>query len=302
MAKNQNRILGRGLGALIKDVPPPEAPLPVEEGSGILEITIDRIDRNRLQPRKTFDAEALADLTSSIKQHGILQPILVRGVDDRYELIAGERRLRATIDAGLTTVPAMVIEADDGVALELALVENLQRENLNVIEEAQGYEVLSKRFNLTQEEIAARVGKARASVSNAMRLMGLPDEVKQYLKVGRLQAGHAKVIGGLDADTEQVMYARRAVTEGLSVRNLEKIIEMSTKGKRKQRAKKDDIPANHINYLSDKLHSYFGTSVRISPCKTYANGKKGKGTIEIDYFTNDDLDRILELLRLGPDE
>jgi ParB family chromosome partitioning protein len=302
MAKNQKRILGRGLGALIKDVPPPPPPEPVAEGSGVLEIAVDRIDRNKMQPRMLFDPDAIAELSLSIKEHGVLQPILVRGVDDGYELIAGERRLRASIAAELKTVPAIVIEADDGVALELALVENLQRENLNAIEEAQGYEVLSKRFNLTQEEIATRVGKARASVSNAMRLLTLPDEVKQYLKAGRLQAGHAKVLGGLEIETEQVLYARRAVTETLSVRNLEKLIEKSAKGKRKPRARKDDIPANHITYLSDKLHGYFGTSIRLSPCKTYANGKKGKGTIEIDYFSNDDLDRILQLLNMGPDE
>ena len=296
-----NKGLGRGLGALIKDEAPADTPVELKE-DGILRVPIDSIARNRRQPRQTFDESALADLTASVKEHGVLQPLLVRPDGNGYELIAGERRLRASTAAGLGKVPVIVINATDGDSLELALIENLQRENLNIIEESEGYRELAVEFNLTQEEIADRVGKARASITNALRLLTLPDEVKAMLADNRLSKGHAKALLGLEIEKEQILIARKAVHEGLSVRNLEKLIQRTKAAPRKPRAAKPDIPASHVSYLSDQLHGHFGTSVRISPCKTYANGKKGKGSIEIDFFSNEDLERVLALLGITSDD
>ncbi len=292
--------LGRGLGALIKDETPSDAT--VQNVDGIKKVSLASISRNRRQPRHTFDEDALADLTASVKEHGVLQPLLVRPAENGYELIAGERRLRASTAAGLKSVPVIVINATDGDSLELALIENLQREDLNVVEEAEGYRELAVEFNLTQEEIADRVGKARATVTNALRLLTLSDEVKSMLSDNRLSKGHAKALLGLEIEKEQTLVARRAVQEGLSVRNLEKLIQRLKAAPRKPRAAKPDLPAAHVSYLSDQLHGHFGTSVRITPCRTYANGKKGKGSIEIDFFSNEDLDRILALLGLSCDE
>lgn len=289
--------LGRGLGALIKD----EAPMdtPVQPESGITKIPLAAITRNRRQPRHTFDAAALEELTASVREHGVLQPLLVRpNGGDAYELIAGERRLRAATAVGLASIPVIVMNATDGDSLELALIENLQRQNLNIIEEAEGYRELAVEFNLTQEEIADRVGKARASIANALRLLSLPDEVRAMLSDERLSRGHAKALLGLDIEKEQTLIARRAVKEGLSVRSLEKLIQRMKAPPRKPRAATPDLPEPHVLDLSDQLHAYFGTSVRVSPCRTYANGKKGKGSIEIDFFSNDDLDRLLDLIGL----
>ena len=293
--------LGRGLGALIKDEAPTDTPIAPQD-NGVLRVAIESITRNRRQPRQTFDEDALADLTASVKEHGVLQPLLVRPDGNGYELIAGERRLRASGAAGLSKVPVIVINATDGDSLELALIENLQRENLSIIEEAEGYRELAVEFNLTQEEIADRVGKARATITNALRLLTLPDEVKAMLANNRISTGHAKVLLGLEIEKEQILVARRAVEEGLSVRNLEKLVQRTKNAPRKPRTAKSDLPASHIGYLSDQLHAYFGTSVRIQPCRTYANGKKGKGSIEIDFFTNEDLERVLSLLGLSSED
>jgi len=300
--------LGRGLGALINEDKPAEAAAEAsgteasEPGSGLRKVAITSIVRNRLQPRQTFDEDALADLTASVKEHGVLQPLLVRPAENGYELIAGERRLRAATAAGLHEVPVVLMEASDISSLEIAMIENLQRENLNPVEEAEGYRELSDGFNLTQEEIAVRVGKARASVANAMRLLNLPDEVRAMLADGRLSTGHAKALMALEIPQEQTLLARRVVDEGLSVRALEKIVKRTTTAPVRPRAARPDLPASHVRYLSEKLHAHFGTSIRIEPCRTFANGKKGKGHIEIDFFSNDDLDRVLSLLGIEPED
>lgn len=298
MAKKHG--LGRGLGALIKDGTAPEEP----EGAGsrILEVPVENIRKSSWQPRRTFEENALAELTESIKARGVLQPLLVRSSGNDYELIAGERRLRAAGEAGLKTVPVIVMDAADGDALEVALIENLQREDLNVLEEAEGYQALAEKFGMTQEKIAARVGKARASVTNTMRLLGLPEEIKQFVVSGQLSAGHAKILTGLEIPEEQILYAKRTIKENLSVRNLEKLIRKAQRAPRKPRAKRDDVPVSHISYLSDKLHKHFGTSVRITSCKTLANGKKARGSIEIDFYSNEDLDRVLDILGLTEEE
>jgi ParB family chromosome partitioning protein len=267
--------------------------------SAALKIPVTAIVKSPWQPRRHFTEETLSELSQSIKEHGVLQPILVRAIAGGYELIAGERRFRASILAGLTEVPAIIKEADDGEAMKIALVENLQREDLNIIEESEGYRTLSDKFGLTQEQIAESVGKSRASVANALRLLTLPIDVKQMVTHNQLSAGHAKLLGGVELEAEQKQLAQRTIKENLSVRQLEKIIQKLRSAPRKPRATRADIPENHLNYLRDRLHTHFGTSVRLNPCRTYANGKKSKGSVEIDFYSNDELDRILQILGLA---
>ncbi|MEM7391978.1 MAG: ParB/RepB/Spo0J family partition protein [Verrucomicrobiota bacterium] len=294
MAKKSG--LGKGLGALIKEVPVSAPTEPEGEPDGVTRIPVGQIETNPHQPRQFFEPEALEDLVRSIKEHGVLQPLIVRKAGDHYELIAGERRFRASQKAGLTDVPVVQMDVSDQGAMELALIENLQREDLNPIEEAEGYQRLAKKFDLTQEQVAERVGKGRPTIANALRLLSLPAAIQEDVSSGRLSGGHAKVLLGLDSPEEQILLATQCVREGLSVRALEALIGKEKKPAKKPRAEKSDIPAEHIRYLSDKLHDRFATSVHLSPCKTLANGKKAKGKIEIDYYSPDDLDRLLTLL------
>lgn len=286
--------LGKGLGALLKD----EQDSSSEGSQAASRIPVNLIKRNRHQPRRHFDEDALNELSSSIREHGILQPLLVKKQEDGYELIAGERRLVAATRAGIEQVPAIVVEAEEQDSLELALVENLQRENLNPLEEALGYKELSNRFGLTQDQVARRVGKARASVANALRLLSLPEETQALISEGKLSSGHAKALTAVESSSEQIFLARKVVSENLSVRNLEKLIARGRKTPRKPRAQKSDIPAEHLDYLTELMHKQFATSVRIQPCKTYANGKKKAGSLQIDFYSPDELDRILSTIGL----
>ncbi len=294
--------LGRGLDALIKDgtmakkkattkkaaVPAPEA--------GVFKVPVSKVVASPWQPRNTFDAEALSELVDSVKVHGVLQPLLVRAVGSKFELIAGERRLRAAQAALLKTIPVLVVEASDEKALEIALIENLQREDLNAIEEAEGYAVLQKKFNLTQEQVAKQVGKARASVANTLRLLELSDRIRKHVAEGLLSVGHAKVLLAVDSEKEKELLAKRCIKEGLSVRMLEKIVKKLGLPQKKPRAEKSDLPGDYLHTLSDELHQFFGTSVRIMPSKTLTNGRKVKGSLEIDFHDNDELDRLLTLV------
>jgi ParB family chromosome partitioning protein len=288
--------LGRGLNALIRDTPVPAVADGAGAKGGILQVEPARIKPSPWQPRRHFDRQALSELAQSITAHGVLEPLLVRKVEDGYELIAGERRWRAAGEAGLTQVPVIVVEATDHQALELALIENLQREDLNVIEEAEGYRLLADKFGLTQEEIAQRVNKARASVANALRLLGLPEEVRKFIAEGLLSSGHAKVLLGLAIAEEQCRLAERVIQDGLSVRDLERLVDHLKRLPRKKRESREDMPASHVTYLTDRLHQHFGTAVHIQPCRTLGNGRKVKGQLTIDFFSNDDLDRVLELV------
>ncbi len=290
----------RGISALITD----DSSTPVAAGGGPapspLTAPVADIRVNPLQPRKSMAADTLAELAESIRVHGVLQPLLVRRVGDKYELIAGERRLRAARQLGLATVPVMVRETHgDREALELALIENLQRDDLNPIEEGEGYRQLGETFSMSQEDIARQVGKGRTTVANALRILSLPAGVKQLVVEGKLSGGHAKALLGVAIDEEKSLMARQAVTEGWSVRMLEKAVARLSRAPRKPRAGRVDIPASHLQDLSDKLHRHFGTSVRICPPRTLSNGKKIKGSIEIDFFSNDDLTRLLDLLGIG---
>ena len=295
--------LGRGLDVLINDVssgtPGSESATAERNAEGAQVIPVEDIRNNPSQPRQTFSPETLQDMVQSIQTHGILQPLLVRRAGAEYELIAGERRLRAAKQAGLTTIPAIVKDVSDQDTLVLSLIENLQRDDLNSIEEAEGYKHLAEQFGLTHEQIAQYVGKGRATVTDALRLLELPDSVKQLIIAGSLSAGHAKVLLSITSQEEQILLSKRAVSDGWSIRDLERAVSRRLRTPRKLRTAQIDITASHLQYLLEKLHSHFGSGVRIVPSKSLANGKKIKGRIEIDFYSNDDLTRILELLGIS---
>ena len=204
--------------------------------------------------------------------------------------------MRAAEAAGLKKVPVMVIEASDEKALELALIENLQREDLNPIEEAEGYALLQKQFGLTQEQVAEQVGKARASVANALRMLDLSDVIRKQVSDGLLSVGHAKVLMGASSSVDRERLATQAIKEGLTVRALERLVKKLGLPPKKPRAERSDLPTDYLKSLTDDLHRLFGTQVRISPSKTLANGRRVKGSLEIDYHDNDELDRLLQLM------
>ena len=277
-----NRGLGKGLGALLGD-----AALQTNT-SNSLYLPISQVESCANQPRKYFDEESLSELADSIREHGILQPLTVRRLaSGYYQIVAGERRWRAARMAGLSQVPVIVIEADDRKMTELALIENLQREDLNPIEEAEGYRNLMDSYHLTQEEAAERVGKSRSAVANALRLLNLDEEVRKLLEQGRLSGGHARALLPLSAPVQRKA-AQAVLTDDLSVRQTEALVKKLTAA---PKAKKS-VPADTVNYakiaageLSDKL----GRSCRIVP------GRK-KGRIELDYYGLDDLNELLEAL------
>ncbi len=296
--------LGRGLDALIqeKKVTAPVVDVPAPDTSGITKISTKKIRPNPMQPRRTFRNEALRELTASVKEHGILQPLLVRQKGKHLELIAGERRLRAATAADLPEVPVIILDIGDQEALEIALIENLQRDDLNLMEEAEGYKELAVKFGLKQDQIARRVGKARATVANTLRLLDLPASIKKLLEGGQISAGHGKVLLSVELDAEKELLATRIVRENLSVRALEKVVEKIKRPVKKPRAQKSDLPLDYVRHLSEKLHQHFGTAVKVNSTKTLANGKKVKGSIEIDYYSNDDLTRVLEILGITGDD
>jgi len=272
----------------------------------VFDVPVAEIARSPWQPRQTFDEEALRELSESIKANGVIQPLICRkNSEGRYELIAGERRLRAAIEAKLPKVPVILVDAEDRRAAEMAIIENIQRQDLNVIEEAEGYRTLAETFNLTQQDVADRVGKARASVANTVRLLELPDEVKQLIGSGLLSTGHAKVLLGLGSATEQTLLGRKCVTEDLTVRTLEKIIQRrkaeAATGPDMRRLGKPDLPESYVRDLIERLHKHFGTAVRLISGMTHANGKHTKGVLEIDFYDNGDLDRILSVLGIKLD-
>ena len=271
--------LGRGLGALIPD-----------RSDSILEIDIERIVPNEYQPRKLFRDETLKELALSIKEKGIIQPIIVSRTDEGFfKLIAGERRWRAARMAGLKRLPAIVKDTTPTDALELALIENIQREDLTPIETAEVFQRLIKDFNLTHEELSKKIGKDRATVTNYLRILKLPDEVKRWIAEGRLSIGHAKVLLQVEDSGLQVDIARKIVQRGLSVRESESLVKraMSPGGSRGSRPTAKDP---QIASLEQRLIQHLGTKVRI-----HHRGKRG-GKVEIEYYSLDELDRILEIL------
>jgi ParB family transcriptional regulator, chromosome partitioning protein len=292
--------LGKGLGALIKKQASsssfiPEATIAPDERKLVKDTPIDSVIASPLQPRTHFVEAPIDELMESIRQHGIIQPLIVRRVGEKLELIAGERRWRASKKLGLLTVPVIERLASDRDVLEMALIENLQRQDLNPIDEAAGYVRLAKDYLLKQDEIATRVGKSRASVANAMRLLDLHADVQLHVAQGRLTVGHAKALLGLKNHDSQLLASDQIIRKGLTVRATEKLMQSFQKNDssnsaitEKSNSTNTDIEP-HIRDLENKMRSLFSTKVSI----THAP-KKGK--IEIEYYGNDDLQRILELL------
>ena len=303
--------LGRGLGALLGGNPALTQPAPAPSAAAVVlaapvldprervqRVPLDRIRPSAMQPRKEFSPEALKELSDSIREQGIVQPLIVRERDGFFELIAGERRWRAAQLLNLPEVPIITREADDRTVLELALIENLQRENLNAIEEAHGYAQLAEQFQLTQEEIALKVGKSRAAVANATRLLKLPVAVQSYVREGRLSVGHAKVILGLD-EKHQMIAAERIIKDALNVRQTEGLVSKLQSRGQKSSVDSGKITAlvpvdSNIGRLEEKLREKFGTKVNLK----YA---QGKGAVEITFFNDEDLQRVLEILGVNAD-
>lgn len=279
----KNKGLGRGLKALI-----PTEPEGAEGAVEIVELPIDKIKPGAFQARQDFDREALEDLSVSIKTHGVMQPVVVRPAgDDSYELIVGERRWRASQMADLKTIPCVIRDVDDQVSSEMMLVENIQREDLNPIEEAFAYQRLKDEFQLTQEEIALRVGKSRSFIANSLRLLQLPEKIQGLLVQGKLSVGHGKVLLGVPDPQQQLNLAMEIVEKNLTVREAEKAaMRLLKQKKEKPRKKEQDY---ELTDAEDRLRRLLGTKVKIK------KGRKG-GKIEIDFYSGDELDRLLELL------
>ena len=305
MAKPISR-LGRGLGALITSAaaapkpatPAPAAapaPAPVNDGlPGYREVTVALIEPNPYQPRKEFSDEALADLVESIRAEGLLQPIVVRPVGDRFQLIAGERRWRAFQKLSIKTIPARVMTSSDASSASLALIENLQRADLNPIEEAHGYASLIRDFDLTQDAAAQRVGKGRATVANSLRLLGLETELQAYVGKGMLSVGHAKVLLGVEHSPERLVLARRALEQGLSVRALEELLRhIPTVGGTGKKRRMPGATATQLADIEKKLTSHLGA-------RTTLKHSDKHGRIIIEYAGNDDLQRVLGKMGLPP--
>jgi ParB family chromosome partitioning protein len=279
------KALGRGLEALIPKK------LVVEEKKGSQQqIPIAKIKPNPFQPRKVFRAEDLQELVQSVKEKGVLQPIVVRKKGEGWEIIAGERRYRAAQKLGLLTIPAVEVQASDVESLEIALIENLQRADLSPLEEAEGYQRLSDEFQMTQEQIAQKVGKDRATVANSMRLLKLIPEVKSLLASNRLTAGHARVLAGIQSPQEQKKLADRIIKDNFTVRDAEKWLQGQKGPTKKNRALGHSKDPNVVK-LEEDLRRWLGTKVTI---KTQG---KHKGTVCLEYYSLDDMDRILGLFR-----
>jgi len=289
MSTEKPRRLGRGLEALIGSTQTASVP-----ASELQRIATSRIKANPFQPRREFDPEALAELEASIRANGLLQPITVRRKGDSYELVAGERRLRAVTNLQWKDIPAVVRDFDDQTLLVLALVENLQRTDLNAIEEARGYQRLLGEFSLTHQEVAEAVGKDRSTITNLLRVLTLPGSIQQFVESGKLSAGHARALAGI-ADEEAIEIANQIIADGLSVRQTEQRVRLRRGGSDKPRdaersrssSRKQD-PA--IRQIEDQLRHYFQTDVQIE-----LNGD-AKGSIRMTFYSADDLDRLMDLI------
>lgn len=275
------KVLGKGLGALIA--------AETGENSGVMELRINDIEPNLDQPRKVFDDEKLLQLCESIKQHGVVQPIIVKKEKDTYRIVAGERRWRAARMAGLETIPAVIKDLTDRQLMEVALIENLQREDLNPIEEAEAYEKLIKEYNMTQEEISETIGKSRSAIANTVRLLSLSQKVKNYIIEGKLTSGHARTLVTIEDEDLQGKIADEIINKALNVRETEKLLKKYNENKKKKPKRKDPEDNAEFIKIEEKLKAVFGTQVHL------VSGNK-KGKIVIEYYSPDDLERILELV------
>lgn len=287
MADMKKKGLGRGLSSLISvklDNPPAAEPV---DGARLLYLDPQSLRPNPKQPRKAFREEALEELSASIKRDGIQEPVIVRKGDDGYELVSGERRVRASIMAGLDKVPAVCREVSDTDMLKLGLIENIQREDLNPIELAHAYQALITEFHWTQEQLADEVGKKRVTITNILRLLNLPTDLQEHVADGNLTMGHARALLALPTSEAQRMAARKVITLGLSVREAERLAAPAEPKPKKPLSAKDP----NIVHLEEEFQQIMGTKV------TIRNKKKNRGTIEIEYYSLDDFDRILDTVR-----
>ena len=283
----QRKGLGRGLDALL-DPYTAEAETPA--GKGVLSVDVHLVDTNREQPRKQFDEQALADLAASIKTHGIVQPLIVKERNGRYMIIAGERRFRAARQAGLTEVPVLVADYDEAEIHEVSLIENIQREDLNPVEEAAAIRFLMQQHDMTQEEVSARIGKSRPAVANALRLLQLPESVLTRLRDGSLSAGHGRALAGLSDEGRVEKLAEETVNMGYSVRALESRIKNAADGKPKKPAQKPaETLSSDLLRVQDTLRDRLGTKVSLA-------GTETRGRITIEYFSREDLEHVYDRL------
>ena len=283
----QKKGLGRGLSALIPAASEPTVESP--QGSSPKQVAVDRITASPFQPRRSFDETKIAELAASIRNQGIIQPLIVRPKNDGFELIAGERRWRAAMRAGLSHVPVVVRDASDHEAMQIALVENLQREDLNAIEEANGYRRLQEEFHWSQEEMAEKVGKSRPAIANSMRLLTLPSEVQQEVASGNLPAGQARALLGLHTEPLIVSACREVISKGLSTRETEKMVRTLLVGRRRRR--QAPLLDPDLKSIVEELQRTLGTRVRLMP-----KARTAKGKVEIEYYTAADLQRIVETI------
>ena len=310
MADIKKKKLGRGLGALLSggnpafhsapaapaaDPPPlPAGPQPLPDGTVLVMVDPSEVLPNPKQPRRHFDEDALAELAESIKHDGLQEPIIVRRAGDKYELVSGERRCRASVLADKREIPAVCRDISDRDMLKLGLIENIQREDLNAIEVALAYQELITEFGWTQEQLADEVGKKRATVTNTLRLLQLPDVVQEQVADGSLSMGHARALLAQPSASEQAAVARKAIAEGLSVRQVEQIAAArAERAGKSAAAKKEPEKDPNVVQIEDDLRRRLGTRVQLR------SGDNGRGRIEIEYFSLDELDRLLALLRGG---
>jgi ParB family chromosome partitioning protein len=279
------KVLGRGLDALI-----PQGFKEAVETNSVTEIPIEQVGVNPYQPRKRFDRDKIQSLSDSIQVDGMLQPVVVRRKGERYELIMGERRLQAARLAGVITVPAVVKEAQDIDALRLALVENLQREDLNPLEVAEAFHSLVEQFGLSQSELARLVGKDRSSVANTLRLLSLPDEVRDLVRAGDITEGHARALLSLTTRSEQIQFAKKIVKDNLNVREIESLTGMSRTKTRARKAKKEK-PA-HIVDLENTMSRHLATRVTVD------EKRGGKGKITIEFYSHEEFERLVDLMHI----
>ncbi|MBE6048821.1 MAG: ParB/RepB/Spo0J family partition protein [Clostridium sp.] len=279
--------LGKGLGALI-----PEESINEEKESKLL-VPLNKIKSNSNQPRKKFDNDKIVELAESIKHHGIIQPLILKKIEDEYIIVAGERRWRAAKSLGLEEVPAIIMDLSDKQVLEISLIENIQRQDLNPIEEAMAYKKLLSDFELTQEELSKKIGKSRTAITNSIRLTNLDERVQTYLIEGVISEGHGRALLAISDGDIQYELSQRIIDEKLSVREIERIVKniLSDKDKSKDRSETEKELNSYYRDIKDRLQDFFGTKVNLS-------NKKNKGKIEIEYYSEEDLQRILDIINL----
>ena len=295
MAKNKQSGLGRGIEALFEENDFNE----ISDNETVQDVKLSLIRPNPYQPRRTFDQKALRELASSIQESGVFQPIILRQPDPklkRYELIAGERRFRASKLAKQTTIPAIIRTMSDEKMMDVAVLENLQREDLTPLEEAQAYQTLMDKLSLTQAQVAERLGKSRPYIANYLRLLGLPNEIKELVSAGKLSMGQARTLLGLKDRKQLVKLAKQAVEKNLTVRQLEELVSQMNGTAEKKRAKRRQRKPAYVREAESQLQSKFGTKVAVAPSR-----KKNAGKIEIPYTSADDFNRILEVLNISLD-